>query len=75
MGKIKLKPCPFCGEKDVSIETNDNYEQFVREESGREPKEGEYVYQVWCPSCVFMLENYEKGNKKELAEWWNKRVG
>ena len=71
---IKLKPCPFCGDKDISIERNHDFEEYVQRE-GKKPKDGEYVYRIWCPYCNFMLENYEQGSKKELAEWWNKRVG
>jgi len=75
MSKIKLKPCPFCGDEDVSIEENYDFEKYVKRKGNGTLKDGDYVYRIWCHYCNFMLENYEKGSKKELAEWWNIRVG
>ena len=60
--KIKLKPCPFCGGKDIEI--------------GRTILPGEKIekYNVGCPDCgvwydwIFLSE-------EEAIEVWNERIG
>ena len=57
MGKIKLKPCPFCGESEQK------YLTVVREGNNRQS------CQVQCENCGCSLESNEQGS----GWMWNNR--
>ena len=69
MGKIKLKPCPFCGDLD-SV--------YVRH---KKHWLDEFFYEgfIGCEACDFYIrtgEGYDRADEAENAaiELWNRRV-
>ena len=55
-----LKPCPFCGNKDVYF-----YDPFEEDN-----------WEVCCDNCTaqVMFDNGENRTKEEAASLWNKRA-
>ena len=75
MEKFELKPCPFCGNKDVELRQY----QFVEDVNGVDVKVPK-APQINCGKCgtIFELsavdaENFDKC-KNGLIEAWNRRV-
>lgn len=60
--KIELKPCPFCGRKNIIVERW---------------RSGEQMYMVKCnnPDCPVPSNGYPTGqNLDALKEEWNRRA-
>lgn len=64
--KPKLKPCPFCGDRNIKFHIGS-------------PKRGQYSYYIRCQNCPAKLDSYLDGRllqglcDKMIAEW-NRRV-
>jgi Lar family restriction alleviation protein len=54
----ELKPCPFCGSKDIEII------QWGKSEKAR-------VYEVYCHGCA--VHRYNSFEQKAISEW-NRRA-
>lgn len=59
MTKTELKACPFCGEKAVVIDENED------------PSCDQSAWSVMCGRCYAKVAPCE--TKKEAAKWWNLR--
>lgn len=55
----KLKPCPFCGSKDINYD-----KEFIRSLGDRE-------WQVYCGCCLAGIWDYEL---QEAIKLWNTRI-
>ena len=62
---MKLKPCPFCGTKDISI-SRTYIDPLLREDSL--PDE----VHVTCSACG--LGGYAEETEEEAVEAWNRRA-
>ena len=51
--KINLKPCPFCGSKDIAI---NGFNNIIKE------------YFVWCKNCKCMTDEVNS-TKKAIELW------
>ena len=58
----KLKPCPFCGGKDISIKPYDPFDGMQGNLT---------VHRVWCRKCGAQVEQKEVLN---AIEYWNRRA-
>ena len=59
--KLKLKPCPFCGGKELI---------------GRSPCMGSsWRFEIHCERCGSIVSFHKKDEKKKAIEAWNKRDG
>jgi Lar family restriction alleviation protein len=54
----ELKPCPFCGSKNIELSAEEYYDKDV-------------FYIVSCNNCGAKIEG--SGRNKEAAEAWNTR--
>lgn len=68
-----IKPCPFCGNQDLTISEEDSFKELVREN-------GESLIEIECSSCdtvkrLFDIpeNNYWMGVGMLVATW-NRRV-
>ena len=63
---MKLKPCPFCGDKKdfPSVESHHNYDNFH--------DKYHYSYYVWCSICK--VDGPIMDSTDEAVEKWNKRI-
>lgn len=57
---MKLKPCPFCGSKEIGIEASGNTDT-------------DYVYFGYCWDCGG--NGPIKDTEEKAAEGWNNRAG
>lgn len=55
---VELKPCPFCGSKNIELSAEEYYDKDV-------------FYIVSCNNCGAKIEG--SGRNKEAAEAWNTR--
>lgn len=56
----EIKPCPFCGEKEIVI---NKYEH----------KAGTR-YEIFCPGCMAMIDPGWAQQKQTVVNMWNKRA-
>jgi Lar family restriction alleviation protein len=66
---LKLKRCPFCGEKDaLSVEQRSNVELVVGKDIDQE--KDRFSWYVVCENC---FAQGPVSNEATAAEYWNKR--
>lgn len=58
---IELKPCPFCGSKDVHLIENDR---------------GKSEVSITCKDCnVWVDHTFDAMTREQAIELWNRRAG
>ncbi len=57
---MKLKPCPFCGSKQLDV---------LETQSGIMGLSGEYF--IWCQGCYSQSGNFN--TKRDATVAWNRR--
>lgn len=61
--KVELKPCPFCGNKDLEIIP-----------AGKGDNESMSMYQrIYCSVCQTMFKQMVDGSPEYLVQCWNTR--
>lgn len=72
MGEIKLKPCPFCGEKNVRLMSNEFDATFPYCVNSEEELDTKYCY-VHCYGCD-MDYMPDSDVARDVMKAWNKRA-
>jgi Lar family restriction alleviation protein len=65
-GRETVKPCPFCGERPVTIENINPY--------GIKSTPSEHFYIMWCDQCRMSKAIDSQATRKQMIDNWNVRT-
>lgn len=68
---VELKPCPFCGGRDIELRRKQE-EQFVKKHGMWKRSTLSERFQIHCRSCA--CETYYGFYEEDVIEAWNKRA-